>query len=148
MKLLLTAVATASFVASAAGQPATDAGFCERLAPKMGMKRKGDASDSGWSVNIAKGIGPALFGGTFTASFAVEPIDTDVASENARLKDACQVTSRGMLCKIDGPARLKVGTKAGTVEAEVQADEQAEVEMRKSIISCRHGAIAERADPA
>jgi hypothetical protein len=116
------------------------ASFCARLAPQLGMKPNtksgGQTRAGGWRVNLARGIGPALFGQTFAASFSLHPIDEDSKSESKRLENACGITAKGMTCKIEGPARLHVGTKNGKVATEVFPRERAEVDMRSTVISC------------
>jgi hypothetical protein len=124
-------------------QAARTASFCERLAPKLGMKpnakRGGQIREGGWEVSLVKGLGPVLFGGSFNASFSVEPLDATSVSEHARLKDACDMTTKGVVCKITGPARLTIGTKAGKVDAEALPGERADVEMRRATLSCHDG---------
>lgn len=124
-------------------QAATTSSFCERLAPKLGMKpnlkRGGKIREGGWDVSLVKGLGPALFGGSFNASFSLEPLDAASASEHARLKDACDMTPKGVLCKVTGPARLTIGTKAGKVVTEALPGERADVEMRRATLSCHDG---------
>lgn len=114
--------------------------FCQRLAPQLGMKPNaksgGKTRAGGWKVNLAGGLGPALFGGTFAASFSLHPVDEDSVSESKRLENACGITAKGMTCKIVGPARLNVGTKKGKITTEVLPGEHAEVDMRSSVISC------------
>ncbi len=100
-------------------------------------RKSGSTPAGGWRVNLARGLGPALFGGTFAASFSLHPIDEDSLSESKRLEGACAVTAKGMTCKIVGPARLNVGTKNGKVSTEVLPGERAEVDMRSTVITCR-----------
>lgn len=142
-KLPLIAILAALPAAAPVQQPAATASFCARLAPKLGMKpnvkRGGNIREGGWEVSLLKGLGPALFGGSFNASFSVEPLDATSVSEHARLKDACGMTPKGVLCKVTGPARLTVGTKAGKVETEALPGERADVEMRRATLSCHDG---------
>lgn len=86
-----------------------------------------------------KGVGPALFGGSVNASFSRESLGASSAVEQARLKDACSMTPKGVLCKAEGPARLTIGTKAGKVETEALPGERADVEMRRATLSCHDG---------
>lgn len=137
-------VMLAALPAAAPAQQATaTASFCERLAPKLGMKpnlkRGGNVREGGWEVSLMKGVGPALFGGSVNASFSLESLGANSAAEQARLKDACSMTPKGVLCKVEGPARLTIGTKAGKVEAEALPGERADVEMRRATLSCHDG---------
>jgi hypothetical protein len=136
---LVAGLILAASTVPAVQQPAA-AGFCPRLAAQLGMKpnakRGGKTRPGGWTVNLAGGLGPALFGGTFSASFSLRPIDETSTAESKRLENACVMAAKGMICKIDGPARLKVGTKHGQTMTDVLPGERAEVEMRGSTISC------------
>ena len=114
--------------------------FCERLAPALGMKhvkREAQSASAGtWEVNLLRGLGPALFGGSAVASFAVHPT-VHSASEYQRLEDSCLPASNGAVCRVMGPARLTVGLKGGKVEVDALPGEQAEVSMRTTVITCR-----------
>lgn len=119
----------------------TPATFCERLAPQLGMKPvppSGKAAGSEWKVNLLGGLGTALFGGTTSATFGVESTGTATVEEYERLQKACAQTEKGgLLCKVDGPMRLTVGTPKGKVSVDATAGERATVEMRKASIFCR-----------
>ncbi|MEG3160220.1 hypothetical protein U1763_06875 [Sphingomonas sp. LB2R24] len=136
---MLVALSTTASAVTPFQQPAVPS-FCQRLAPQLGMKPNaksgGKTRAGGWKVNLASGLGPALFGGTFAASFSLHPIDEDSVSESKRLENACGITAKGMTCKIEGPARLNVGTKKGKISTEVLPGERAEVDMRSTVISC------------
>lgn len=142
-KLPLIAMLVLLPAAAPAGQATTADSFCQRLAPKLGMKpnlkRGGKIREGGWDVSLMKGLGPALFGGSFHASFSLRALDESSATERERLQDACDATKQGLICKITGPARLTIGTKAGKVEIEAAPGERAEVELRRATLSCHDG---------
>lgn len=138
-KLPLIVMLAALPAAAPARQAAATASFCERLAPKLGMKPNqkhgGKVREGGWDVNLMN----SLFGGSFHASFSLQPIDENSASERDRLKDACAPTKKGMICKISGPARLVIGIKTGKAEIEAAPGERADLELRSSTLSCHDG---------
>jgi hypothetical protein len=126
----------ALLLSAATEKPAT---FCERLAPQLNMAPVASRQQATreWKVNLLSGLGPALFGGWTTASFAVRPIDSVSGEDYRRLEDSCNSTAKGAICDLEGPARLTVGTKKGEVTADLPAGERAIVEMRKTTIYCR-----------
>ena len=138
-KLPLIAILAILPAAAPAQQAVATASFCERLAPRLGMKPNlkhgGKVRDGGWDVNLMK----SLFGGSFHASFSLQPIDQNSAPERDRLKDACDSTKEGLICKISGPARLVIGTKTGKAEIEAAPGERADIELRRSTLSCHDG---------
>lgn len=118
--------------------------FCRRVAPQLGAKpdeviARNDASDTTGElhVNLMGGLRAALLGGSAMVSFSVHPADEDDMAEYKRLQNACQAASNGVLCKIKGPAKVRIGSPKGQLAAEVNADENVELQVRKSTLYCR-----------
>ena len=137
-KASVAAIALLSSVAMAAD--AGPQGFCERLAPKLGLKRDAALAESTaqshqWSKNLL-GFGELLFGGHATASFSVGPADGGAGE--APPPNDCEMTRKGALCKIEGPALLRIGTKNGKVSENAALGERAEVEMQNTTLYCRN----------
>ena len=139
IKMMMVALTGLSFNA---GEP-TSPSFCARLAPQLGMRPISATivddlmTNDGWRVNLLKGLAPALFGGTVMASFSVRPIREPMSAEYERLEKACDSTVKGAVCRIEGPARISVGTKSGKVSEDIREGEWATVEMRNTSITCR-----------
>jgi len=83
-----------SIAAPAGAQPAP--GFCERLAPQLGLKPVVTGGKQTWRLNQAGGLGRFLFGGPpIATAIAVSPVDSDSVSEMRRLKGTCGMTDGG-----------------------------------------------------
>ncbi len=112
--------------------------FCERLAPKLNMKQAGSkpARATEWRVNTM-GLGSHLFGGSSMVSFMVRPSGEQTQQAYDKATKACTQSTKGILCRIEGPAELTVQTKGGEAKGDAAAGENAEVELRKAAILCR-----------
>ncbi|WP_156141206.1 hypothetical protein [Sphingomonas sp. 37zxx] len=128
-------------MATTASAQTTDPTFCERLAPQLQMKpvENGKGLATGvWRVNTLSGIGPALFGGTSTMSISIRPIgDPSYAEATALIEKACETTKGGTRCTIDGPMRVKIGTRKGVADLEAKVGDLAEIEIKGVIVLCR-----------
>ncbi|RKF18964.1 hypothetical protein D6851_14320 [Altericroceibacterium spongiae] len=135
----------ALFLFTAAPAFAASDTFCERIGPDLAMDQT-RASSAGpqagpgdeWRVNMLGGLWTTLFGGSAMVSFSIHPVDESDAAEYKRLQNACHSINEGVLCEIDGPANVGLGTPKGQVSAVLQEGEKAELELRKSELFCRN----------
>lgn len=132
----------AALAFSSAPGAAQQPSFCERMAAQLGMTpvergRQGQTTGE-WRVNTLTGIGPALFGGSSTMSVSIRPIGEHSYDEAANLTEqTCSSTRKGLLCRIDQPLRVRIGTRKGEATVESLPGERAEVEIRSVTIFCR-----------
>ncbi|WP_176498789.1 hypothetical protein [Sphingomonas sp. HMP9] len=112
--------------------------FCERLAPKLNMKQVGSKPTRAteWRVNTM-GLGSHLFGGSSIVSFMVRPAGEQTQAAYDKAAKACTQSTKGIVCRIEGPSELTVQTKGGEAKGDAAAGERAEVELRKASIFCR-----------
>lgn len=143
MRIFPVATATVLLLCASPGS-AADNSFCQRVATQLGAKPEdvrpmdqGDLATSELKVSLIAGLRAALFGGSAMVSFSVHPVTDDDASEYKRLENACHAISNGVLCKIAGPARIRIASPKGQLAAEATADENVELEVRKSTLFCR-----------
>lgn len=133
----------AALLAGQAQTAAAPPSFCARLAPDLGMTPinptivDGARANDGWRLNLLKGLGPALFGGTATVGFSVQPVGDWNEAEFERLNKVCNPNGKGVLCTVEGPARFGVKTKRGEVKLDALPGERATVEMRGTSVFCR-----------
>ncbi|RDC60792.1 hypothetical protein HME9302_02008 [Alteripontixanthobacter maritimus] len=143
MRSILT-VALLSLATIASAQT-PELGFCERLAPQLDMKQKGDRDKSGiatYEVNTLGGVKTFFLGGSTTVSFTTEPVtddDTDVTLDDyLRVRKTCEQTERGVVCNVAEPLLLTIQVKDQKAEVEAKPGERATVAMHKMRISCRN----------
>jgi hypothetical protein len=116
--------------------------FCERMAPTIDMVavergRQGNTTGE-WRRDMAT-FGMALVGGTIATSISVRPMDENVslAEAEALADKLCARTKSGAVCRLEGPVRLKMGTRKGEIDLATQPGERAEVEIKGTKIFCR-----------
>ena len=132
----------ASALVAASSPPPT---FCERLAPKLGMKLvkpKGQSTEGDarvWKQTTSGGLKALFSGQYFSVSFRVDAVDSSDSSATQRLGNACAQTPMGAKCVVPGPAVLTVGKYAGNVSETVKEGERPIVEMRGASLFCRNG---------
>lgn len=135
-RLLCLSLATMSFPVLGQNEPQS---FCQRLAPQLGMKLVPLAPNSTqriWKTDIAN-FGMYLFGGTATLRFTASPLDTTNAAEFVRLSHACDDLPKGVLCHVDGPAKVEISTRRFKAAVEMSVAERADVQVRNSVVTCR-----------
>jgi hypothetical protein len=121
----------------AVGQEATQT-FCQRLAPQINMKPVPVTPKSSaviWKTDTAS-VGMHLFGGTAVTRLTVTPLDTTNAAEFVRLDKACDVTAKGALCHLVGPAKVVIRTRRFEANAAMAVGERANVEVRDTVVLC------------
>jgi len=79
-----------------------------------------------------------FFGGSSIATLAAIPDEPWTYAGYERLVDNCKAVKKGIVCDIEDPARLTVGTRNGEVTEDILAGEHLVVEMRKAGIFCRN----------
>lgn len=112
--------------------------FCQRLARDLTMKpAKPVTGIPAYEINTARGIGAALFGGTFMTAMGVEPVGEATVADYQRANEACDPMQNGAVCRIDGPIRFKLSTKSGQVTQVAASAERARVEVVGTRIRCQ-----------
>lgn len=138
---IFTATMALSLAAFSANATQTEAGVCARLAPQLGLKqqvaKRGVDSPAPWRVNMLSGVGAALFGGSFGATFSVEPIEGVATAPGQNFNEMCKQEGGNMTCSLTGPLRVKIGTKAGEASTDLSATERAVVGVKGRHLTCQ-----------
>ena len=93
-----------------------------------------------WALNMVT-LGMALFGGGYSLSLAVYPVDDTVSVRDATAftEKACKQAKRDVTCTVEGPAKLKIHAKKASAEVVARATERAVVvmDMRRNRLTCQ-----------
>lgn len=135
------AAATLSLAAFSANATQTEPGVCARLAPQLGLKqqpaKRGMEGPAPWRVNMLSGVSATLFGGSFNATFSVEPLEGVPPLPGQNFNEMCKQQGGNMTCSLSGPLRVKIGTKAGEATTDLSADERAVVGVEGRHLTCQ-----------
>lgn len=138
---IIAATIALSLGALTADAAQADLGVCARLAPQLGLKqqptKRGMEGPAPWRVNMLSGVGAALFGGSFGATFSVEPIEGAAAVPGQNFNEMCKQEGGNMRCSLTGPLRVKIGTKAGEATTDLSASERAVVGIEGRHLTCQ-----------
>ncbi|RYF51255.1 MAG: hypothetical protein EOO38_03695 [Cytophagaceae bacterium] len=132
--ILLASLVISAPIASAS----TPDPICPRLASQLGLKQPTSGTkDSGnvWSTDTAS-LGMHLFGGSTATSISLTPLEGAETGAFLSEEEACTYTSKGVSCRVEGPAHLKMRTRTATAAIDVRNGERAEVEIRNTKVIC------------
>ena len=135
-------LAIAACAAVVASGPVTAQGPspCARLATQIDLLEKTAPPRYGENVaeyrrDLVGGLKGALFGGSASASFKVEPVDETYTSEE--LEEQCRLAKKGAQCNLKGPIKFTVRTLDREGSVDMVEGERAYFEMRNTKLICR-----------
>lgn len=89
-----------------------------------------------WKTDTAS-VGMYLFGGTAATSLNASPLDTTSAAEFVRLQKSCDLSPKGAVCDLEGPAKFEITTRRLEASVDMAPGERARVEVRNTVVTCR-----------
>lgn len=142
-RMLPLAIALVLSGRSLAQQPRAP-GVCARLAPQLGLKPQDPArvakGEAPWAANMF-GVGAVLFGGSAGVSFSVQPADDDEHAASRNFARMCAQEKANIMCRVQGPAHVVVGSKKGEAAVDLTAAEYVEVGTKGKQIVCRDAPV-------